>query len=143
MELGAYAGFGVSVERGERFVEQQHVGLAGKCTGKRDPLAFAAGEIRGPRPFQMADREAVEVLVRGTMPRVLDVLSDGQMREERVVLEDETDSPAIRWERNVLRRVEPDLAVGRDAAGFRSDEARDRPQHCRLSRTGGTDQRDR
>ena len=35
------------VERAERLVEQQHLGLVHQRTGQSDPLLLAAGELRG------------------------------------------------------------------------------------------------
>ena len=38
----------LEVERAERLVEQQHLGPVDDRAGERDPLALAAGELRGP-----------------------------------------------------------------------------------------------
>ena len=38
---------GLHVQRAERLVEQQHLGLAGQRPGDRDPLPLAAGELLG------------------------------------------------------------------------------------------------
>ena len=102
VELRPDIGLGVGVECGERLVEQQHVRVARERARERDPLAFSAGEIRWPGSFQMPDREPVEVLVGRVALRVFDVLADGQMREEGVVLEDETDTAPVRGERDSL-----------------------------------------
>ena len=72
--------------------------------------------LAGPRVLEVRDAEAVEVLVGRVAARVLDVLADGQVREERVVLEDEADAAPVGRERDVPRAVEPDLARRRDAA---------------------------
>jgi hypothetical protein len=140
VELGADAGLGVGVECRERLVEEQDVRVAGERAGECDPLALASGKIGRPCSLKVSDRETVEVLVGGVAARVLDVLSDREVREERVVLKDEADSPAVRCERDVLRGVEPDLAVGGDAARLRPDESGDRPEHGRLPGPGGADQ---
>ena len=110
VQLRPDVGLGVGVERGERLVEQQHVRVARERARERDPLALAAGEIRRPGSFQVPDREPVEVLVGRVALRVFDVLADGQVREERVVLEDETDTAPVRGERDVTGTVEPELA---------------------------------
>ena len=110
VELRSDVGLGVGVECGERLVQQQHVRVAGERARERDPLAFTAGELRWPGSFQVPDREPVEVLVCRMALRVFDVLPDGQMREERVVLEDETDTAPVRRERDVTGTVEPELA---------------------------------
>ena len=94
LELGAHVDLRVGVERRERFVEQEDLGVARERARERDALALAAGEAAGSaRP-----RDARSGSARGTRPRaaarVLDVLADGQVREERVVLEDEPD-PAL------------------------------------------------
>ena len=92
LQLGPHVDLGVRVERRERLVEQQDLGVAGERAGERDALALAAREVAGPCVLEVPDPEAVEVLVGGVAPRVLDVLADGQVREERVVLEDEPDA---------------------------------------------------
>ena len=94
LQLRADVGFRVGIERRERLVEQQHLRVTGERARERDALALPAGEVARARALEVADREAVEVLVGLVTAAVLDVLADGQVREERVVLEDEPDRVA-------------------------------------------------
>ena len=64
----------MGVERRERLVEQQDLRVARERAGERDALALAARELAGPRVGEVRDPEALEVLVDGLAPRVLDVL---------------------------------------------------------------------
>ncbi len=68
------------------------------------------------------------------------VLGHGQVREERVVLEDEPDGAFLGAA--VDARVEPRLAA-HDAAALRPNEARDCAQQRRLARSRRADERDR
>jgi hypothetical protein len=81
----------VSVERRERLVEQQHLGFARERARERDALALAAREVARPRVPRGGDPEAFEQLVGSAAPPNATLLADGQVREERVVLEDEPD----------------------------------------------------
>jgi len=66
--------------------------------------------------FEMPDVEALEVLVGRVAPAVLDVLTDGHVRKEGVVLEDETDASPVRRQADVPFAVEPDRLAGDDPA---------------------------
>ena len=113
LQLRPNVRFRVSVERGERLVEQQDVRVAGERARERDALPFSAREVRRMRVFEVRDVEALEVLVGRVAPAVLDVLTDGHVREERVVLEDEPDASPVGRQEDVPLAVEPDrLAVG-------------------------------
>ena len=45
---------GLGVERAERLVEQQHVGLGGERPGDGHALAHAAGQLAGQRVGELA-----------------------------------------------------------------------------------------
>src|SRR5581483_5689881 len=89
------------VERRERLVEQEHAWAGSQRAGKGNALAFAARERR--RPFAGVAREAepVEPVAsrRGrfgartaSRPQAEgDVVEHAEVREQQVVLEDETD----------------------------------------------------
>ena len=83
------------VERGERLVEEQHARVARERARERDALALAARELAGPRLREVRDAEALEQLVDPLLAAVGDVLPHGQVREERVLLEDEPDAPLV------------------------------------------------
>ena len=96
----------LAVEGGEGLVEQQQLGLYGERAGHRYALLLAARQARTERsaksvrwtsdeetPHRRAD------LASGMLSRLQaerDVLGDGQVREERVVLEDDADVAPVR-----------------------------------------------
>ena len=96
VQLGADRRLRVRVERRERLVEQQDLRVARERARERDALPLAAGELARPRVREVRDAKALEVVVRSVTPRVLDVLANRHVREERVLLEDEPDAPALR-----------------------------------------------
>ena len=97
LQLGAHRALRVRVERGERLVEQEHARVAGERARERDALALAAGE-RGRAARRRGGRcgSARGSSSARALPRVGDVLADGQVREERVLLEDEPDAALVR-----------------------------------------------
>src|SRR5262249_4187337 len=94
------------------------------------------------RLLEMRDPEPLEVVVRRPTPRVLDVLANGHVREERVLLEHEPDATLFGRAVDAVA-VEPHLVADRDAAAARSREPCDGPQHGALARTRRPDERDR
>ncbi len=121
----------VCVERRERFVEQQHRRVARERPCERDPLTLAAGQFAGSNIREMRDSESLEQLVDAITPRVADVRANAQMREQRVVLEHESDTPLFGWA--VDGFIQPDVIAERDAAPCPC-EARDDVQCRRLAR---------
>ena len=123
---------------------EQDLRVARERARERDALALAAGEAPRAGALEMRDPEAVEVLVGRVAARVLDVLADGQMREERVVLEDEPDAAAGRGQGDVARlasnQTSPPDAM---RPGGRRDEPGDRAQDGRLAGAGRPDERHR
>ena len=91
-----------------RVVEQEDVDVAHQCAADRDALALAAGEVRRLALEVLAQLEHVGGLVDlrldlgvahpslGQAQRERDVLEDGQVGVERVVLEDHRDVPLPR-----------------------------------------------
>ena len=89
----------LQVERAERLVEEQHLRLVDDRARERDALALAARELHrlavavaveahhraAPRSTW---RRALGALHALHLQAVADVLGDGHVREERVVLED-------------------------------------------------------
>src|SRR5487761_1017809 len=85
------------VERGERLVQQQEFGVDGQRARKRHALLFSAGKLVWRtvfEPFELRLRDFF-LHARGALCRrqaveaKRDVFSDGQMRKERVVLEEQ------------------------------------------------------
>ena len=83
------------VERAERLVEQQHLGLDHERPGDRDPLAHAARQLRGPRLLEALEADeldqVVDDAVRGLDARELerqpDVRDHRAPRQQRGLLE--------------------------------------------------------
>ena len=90
----------------------------------------------------MGDPEPLEQLGGAAARAVGDVLRDGHVRKQRVVLEDEADATVLGRKVDPRRRVEQHLPVERDAAALGPSETRDRAQHRRLSGTRGPHQRE-
>ena len=62
----------LGVERAERLVEQQHLGLDGQRAGQRDALALAAGELGREavgQPVELHQPQQLVHLLRGSAPR--------------------------------------------------------------------------
>ena len=143
MQLGADRVLGVGVECGERLVEEDHAWAAGERAGKSDSLALAARQRARAGVAEMGDAKPLEVLVDALLAGIRDVLADGHVREERVLLEDEADAPLVRLQEDVALAVEPDVVVERDRSPPRPDEPGDRPEHRRLAGPGRADEGDR
>jgi hypothetical protein len=127
----------MEVQGGERLVEQQNRRLRRQRAGQRDALFLAAREFaRQARliTFEPHEREqfadpARRLLARraADVEREADVLANGHVREERVVLGDEPDSaPAGRHVGNVR-------AVDQNAAGVGMVETGNDAQQRRFS----------
>ena len=92
----------------------------------------------------MPDPEPVEVLVGGLVARVLDVLADGQVGEERVVLEDEPAPAARSGGTKMPRSASTQVSWLQLIRPVRPvDEAGDRVQDAALAGSGRPDERDR
>ena len=134
LQLGAHGALRVRVERRERLVEQDHARAARERARKRDALALAAGERRRPRVGQVRDAEALEVLVGALLAGVGDVLANGQVREERVLLEDEPDATLVRLAKEPRARCRARRrrrARSVRAAGGRARRSPGAPTSCR------------
>ena len=136
----------LAVERRERLVEQQQLGPYGQRTRHRDALLLtarqrphrAAGEVGEVHQLEEAPNRRRDV--GGGMAAGLqaegDVLGDGEMREQRVVLEHHADVAAMRRLGGDVLAVEPHAA----AVGFQ--EAGDDAQQGGLAAARRSQQRD-
>jgi len=132
------------VKGGEGFVKQDHVGPDGERTRQRHPSLLAAGQLVGMPPCEaaQADEFGQHLGVGGPAPPWQpepDVGLDIQMREQRAVLWDIPDAPA-------LRRDEPPAVVDRGAAQphdafLGAFETGDHPQQRCLTAAGGAEYR--
>ena len=145
-ELTAHRVARVRVERRERLVEQHHVRVPCERTRERRPagaLRPRASRGRASARSAMRNRSSSSSTARRSRRAEGDVATHAQVREERVLLEDEADRPAFRRDVHPARRVEPGLAPEGDAAPRRPQEPGDRPEDGRLPRPGRADQRER
>jgi len=124
------------------FIEQDHRRASCERAGERDPLALTAGERGRLGVSEVGYPQPLEVFVRALLARVGDVLLDCQMREERVLLEDEPDAPLVRFPKEPRVGVQPNLVAERDPSPWGADETGDCSQHRSLARTRGPDQGD-
>ncbi len=91
------------VERGQRLVEQEQGGLRRERAGQRHALLLAARELGGilvlvlPEPHQREELVDAAVDLRARRPAPLeavgDVARDGEVREQRIRLEDDAVVP--------------------------------------------------
>ena len=144
-ELTAHGGARVRVERGERLVQEEGPRLACESTRHGDTLALAAGDLQGARISDVGDPEPLEQAVDappvGCAER--DVAAHAQVREERVVLEDEADRPPFRRDVHPARRVEPGLLPEEDTTPRGPQEPGDHAQDARLPGPRRADQGER
>ena len=98
-----------SIERAERFVEEQHSRLAGERAREGHALALAAGKLSRQDSREMRDTEAFEQ-VRTLAPACkCHVGGDGEMREQSVVLGQVANTTTLGADVNPARCVEPHL----------------------------------
>ena len=151
LELDLHLLAQLEVERAERLVEEQDPGPVDERPGEGDALALAARELAGLAPLvaarggpsRSASATRAAALGLGDLADhqpVADVVADGHVREQRVVLEDGVD---VALERRLA--CVTSLAVEQDPALGRQLEAGDHPQRRRLARarTGRASRRTR
>src|SRR6266851_2703984 len=136
------------IERGERLVEEQRVGLGRERPGHRDALALTAGERSGGPAGQMRDLERLEDRQRALAPARAGepeshIVEHRQVRKERRVLRHVTEAPSLGREVDPGGGIEQYPAAHRDAPGGGAQEVQDLPQHAGLARSIGTRQHER
>jgi len=145
------ADFGV--ERAEGFVEQEDFGLGGEGAGEGDALALAAGELVGPTVGDAGELDKVEqpvdalvnFLVAGAIRATANaeaegnVLENGQMAKERVVLKDEADAAVTGRGVGDVLAMKEDAAI---AAGVGVFQAGENAQEGGLTAAGGAEEGD-
>ncbi len=103
LELDLHPATQLEVERPQRLVEQQHLGLVDQGPGQRDPLLLATGELHRLLAGLVAELDEVEhaadllvdVLGLASSQPEGDVLVDVEVREQRVALEDRVDRTPV------------------------------------------------
>ena len=137
------------VERAERLVEQQHARLDRKRAGERDALALPAGKLVRKavgEPIELHElqqridlaryRHIVQALATRTHAQAEgDVLENGHVAEQRVVLEDEAHLALARVHAGRI------VAVKGDGAGIRRLKPGDDAQQRRLAGARRPEQR--
>ena len=132
------------VERAERLVHQHELRVEHERAGQRDALLLAARELARQAVGHALQahhveraRDALSLLGfrdAAHRQRVGDVLPDGEVREQRVVLEHHAEVALVR------RGSRDRLAVEHDVAGGRRLEAGEHHQRRRLARARRTEQ---
>ena len=132
------------VERGERLVEQQQLGLRDEGARQRDALSLTAGELVRLALCERPELDHVEHLVDAPgdlrlghaqlLEAERDVLLDRHVREERIGLEHHVHGLLVR------RHVGHVHAVDEDLAGRRPLEAGQHAEQRRLAAAGTAQQ---
>ena len=144
LELDLHRAPQLEVERAERLVEQEHLGLVDEGPGQRDPLLLAAGELGrllAPLCLELDQGQhlvdlPLDVLgLPSTQPEG-DVLVDVQVREQRVVLEHRVDRPPVGL------GVGDVLTRKRDRSRGGGLQARHHPQRRGLAAARGAEKRE-
>ena len=143
-DLGAHLDTQLRVEVRERLVHEEHLGLADDRPAHRDPLPLAtgqllrlAGEVRREIEEPRRPRDALidDVLRRLPQPQAEgDVVRDGEVRVQRVVLEHHRDVPVLR------RELVHDPVADRDRAVRDALEPGDHAKRGRLAATRRPDE---
>ena len=142
-EVGAQRFGGEHVERGERLVHQQNIGMHDQRAGKADALAHAARQLARIGGFVAVEADQIDRRQRafadlrlGQAQRLeaeLDVFQNRQPGKQREGLKHHGDARR--------RRVHRLAEIG-DGAGRRQRQARDQAQQCRFARSGAAKQAD-
>src|SRR6185312_13168666 len=141
LELGAQ----LLVERAQRLVEEQDIGIEDEGAREGDALLLAAGKLRRQAIAEPAELDEVESVVDalgGLAPAAAadlqgkpDILAHRHVREQGITLEDHAEIALLR------RQVGDDALAHADVAAGRLDEAGDRHEDRRLARSRGAEQR--
>jgi hypothetical protein len=129
------------VEAGERLVEQHDLGIGGQGPGQRHALALATGQLVRVRAGALGQADQLEALLGSARGRTAEghVAGDGQMGEQRTVLEDHAYAAPV----GLLPHAGAGdgAAADLDGAGVGHLETGDHTQHRGLARPAGTEQR--
>ena len=128
------------VQRRKRLVEEKNPGVCNQRAGERNALLLATRELGGHAIAEMVELDALQHLVRTFATLVLpdathlqiegDVVENGQVREERVVLEHHRRAALDR------RLAHDHLVADIDLTRGRRLVTRDHPQDRRLAAAG-------
>ena len=143
-QLRPHRGAKLRVEGGERFIEEQDVGLEHEGAGEGHALALASGDLGGGAPAETLEPHRGERLLDPRPDLRLGpgaqsqaeghVLEDREVREERVALEN-------RVHRTKVGLHQSDVGAGdRDPPGVGLVEPGDEPQQCGLAAARGPEE---
>ena len=147
-QLAAQRLAGGGVQRRERLVEQEQAGPRRQRPGQGHALLLAAGELGRPAPQQRAHAEPLGQLphpggpLRSRQPvePVAEVGRHRQVREERVLLEEQSHPAGLRRHVDAARPVEPGLLAEADEAGVGAIQPGQRAQHRGLAGARGAEE---
>ena len=134
----------LDVEVREGLVEEQELGLRCERAGERDPLLLAARQLVRVLVRVAAQPHAFDQLgdssppLRHTVQAEADVLGDGEVREERVVLEHHADPALLRRDHDARSGNGP--PVQQDLPVRHRLESRDAPEYGRLAAAARAEQ---
>ena len=136
----------LEVQRTERLVEQQGAGVVDQRPGQRNALLLTTRELGGLALGEVGEpdhlEQLVDALADGGLVLLLaarsvgDVVPDGHVGEQRVVLEDGVDVAFVRRHPRNVDALEPNGALGGAL------EARDHPQGGGLPAAGRSEHRE-
>src|SRR5262245_57741463 len=139
-DLAAQAGARLRIERAERFVEEQQIGLVSQRAGDGHALLLAAGNLRREFVALISQPDQVQQTVNDLSALLLfpfpdaqaeaDVFGHGHSREERVILEDHADVALAR------AQVFDAFAAKKYLAAVRRLQTGDQPQRGALAAAG-------
>ena len=135
LELHLRAQFGV--ERGQRFVEEQHLRPHDEATRQRDALALAARHLVGHPVFEAAELYQLKRFGNAILDlaaahardleAVGDIVGDAHVRKDGIALEHHVHRPLVWRDTGHILPVDQDMALGRQF------EAGDHAQQRRLA----------
>ena len=133
-----------AINGGKRFVEQQHGRLAGQGSRQGHALTLAARQLVWSPGHLAGQVHQIQQRFRARAPRGARAMPErrhhvaqrGQVREERVLLEDEPHRPAMRRRERPGDGVRPGFGARSHGRLRRSIEPRDRTQDGRLPAAG-------
>ena len=142
-QLGADLEASARVKRGERLIEQQQAGIRGQGTRQRHSLGLPAGQLARlafgvvgqPESNQpiMGNRVSRAAFNAVTPRRESNVVADGQVRKQAVILEEQPDRSSFRRHKDAHFDVDEHQIVEPDRPGRGCGQTGEHPQQGGLS----------
>jgi hypothetical protein len=152
LQLGTGVQPGAGVKSGQRLVEQEQRWIDRERSRQRHPLGLTSGQLPGLTPGTLGEADPVEpsggVVAGGTPAGAVpaepegDVVQSGQVREEQVVLEHDTDRTTLGGYLSPPSGSVEVLARQGDVAGSQRFQTGERAQRGGLSGAVGPEQGD-